>query len=187
MSYLNPNKLKAFMASLEDSDGVARQVDVTNASASATKDHPASPEAEANSNGEAATAADTVKVGDGDGVTPTIQDAINAGVQVGEDITKMEEAKAACEHHIGEVANYIDRNESVPPSLAEVIKVSLARHDRKFFAQTVPALEAFSAHTGRMTTSIDLLKRLKSGVDTISRGLDAAREQKARLEAIAHG
>lgn len=184
MSYLDPKKLKAIMASLEDSDGVARQVDVTNASASATKDHPEAPEAEANSNGEAATAADTVKVGDGDGVTPTIQDAINAGVQVGEDITKMEEAKAACEHHAEEVRNYIDRNESVPPSLAEVIKVSLARHDRKFFAQTVPALETFSAYTGRMTTSIDLLNRLKASVTVIDQGLVAARAQKAKLEGV---
>lgn len=182
MSYLDSKKLKAMMASLEDSDGVARQVDVTNASASATKDHPESPTAEADSKGEAATAADTVKVGDGDGVTPTIQDAINAGVQVGEDITKMEEAKAACEHHANEVANYIDRNESVPPSLAEVIKVSLARHDRKFFAQTVPALESFSAYTGRMTASIDLLNRLKTGAATIDKGLVAARALQAQLK-----
>ncbi|MNK80271.1 hypothetical protein D3C87_999760 [compost metagenome] len=184
MSYLDSKKLKAMMASLEDSDGVARQVDVTNASASATNDHPESPTAEADSKGEAATAADTVSVGDGDGVTPTIQDAINAGKQVGEDITKMEDAKAACEHHMGEVANYINRNESVPPSLAEVIKVSLERHDRKFFAQTVPALETFSAYTGRMTTSIDLLNRLKSGVEIIDKGLVAARELKAKLEGV---
>jgi hypothetical protein len=182
MSYLDSKKLKALLAGLEDSDGVARQVDVTNASASATKDHPESPTAEADSKGEAATAADTVKVGDADGVTPTIQDAINAGVQVGEDITKMEEAKAAVEHHMGEVANYIDRNESVPPSLAEVIKVSLQRHDRKFFAQTVPALESFSAVTGRMTTSIDLLNRLKNSVGTIDTGLTAARVQLALLK-----
>jgi len=96
----------------------------------------------------------------------------------------MEEAKAACEHHMGEVASYIDRNESVPPSLAEVIKVSLTRHDPKFFAKTVPALENFSAYTGRMTTSIELLNRLKAGVTVIDQGLEAARKEKARLEGI---
>lgn len=109
MTYFKTHKLSSMLASLEDSDGVARQVDVTNASASATKDHPEAPTAEADSKGEAATAADTVKAGDSDGVTPAIQDAINEGVQVGEDITKMEACKAALEHHIGHVEAYINQ------------------------------------------------------------------------------
>jgi hypothetical protein len=171
MSHFNIRKLTALMASLEDSDGVARQVDVTNASASATKDHPESPTAEADSKGEAATAADTVSVGDSDGVTPTIQDAINAGKQVGEDITKMQECKAACEHHAEQVAKYIDRNESVPPALASAIKVSLNRYDSKFFAKTVPALESFSAPVGRMTVSLELLDKLKSGAAAVGKGI----------------
>jgi hypothetical protein len=187
MSHLSPKKLSALLASLEDSDGVARQVDVTNATASATNDHPAAPTAEADSKGEAATAADTVSVGDSDMISATIQDEIKKGEQIDRDMEKMEEAKAACEHHANAVSNYIDRNESVPPSLAEVIQVSLKRHDPKFFAKTVPALESFSAPTGRMTNSIELLKRLKDGVTTLNLGLEAAAAQKSQLKGIKHG
>ncbi|WDS62227.1 hypothetical protein [Pseudomonas phage D6] len=165
------HKLTSILASLEDSDGVARQVDVTNASASATKDHPEAPTAEADSKGEAATAADTVKAGDSDGVTPAIQNAINEGVQVGEDITKMEACKAALEHHIGQVTKYVDRNESVPSSLAKAIQISLRRHDAQFFAQTVPALESFDAPVGRMTVSLELLDKLKSGAKAVGKGI----------------
>ncbi len=171
MSYMNTKKLSAMMAGLEDSDGVARVVDVTNAEASATNDHPAAPTAEADSKGEAATAADTVTVGHDDGVTPTIQDAINKGVQVGEDVTKMESAKAALEHYIEKVSNYVDANESVPPSLAKAIQIGLRRHDAKFFAQTVPALESFDAPVGRMTVSLELLDKLKAGAKAVGKGI----------------
>lgn len=174
MSYMNTKKLSAMMAGLEDSDGVARVVDVTNAEASATNDHPAAPTAEADSKGEAATAADTVTVGHDDGVTPTIQDAINKGVQVGEDVTKMESAKAALEHYIEKVSNYVDANESVPPSLAKAIQIGLRRHDAKFFAQTVPALESFDAPVGRMTVSLELLDKLKSGAKAVGKGITEA-------------
>lgn len=174
MTHFSTTKLSAILASLEDSDGVARQVDVTNASASATKDHPEAPTAEADSKGEAATAADTVKVGEDDGVTPAIQDAINEGVQVGEDITKMEACKAALEHHISAVTGYVDRNESVPSSLAAAIQVSLRRHDRQFFARTVPSLESFDAPTGRMTVSLELLDKLKAGAKAVGDGIVAA-------------
>jgi len=174
MTYFKTHKLSSMLASLEDSDGVARQVDVTNASASATKDHPEAPTAEADSKGEAATAADTVKAGDSDGVTPAIQDAINEGVQVGEDITKMEACKAALEHHIGHVEAYINRNESVPSSLAKAIQVSLRRHDANFFARTVPSLESFDAPVGRMTVSLELLDKLKEGAKSVGKGIVAA-------------
>lgn len=174
MSHINSKKISAMLASLEDSDGVARVVDVNTASASATKDHPASAEAEANSDGAAATAADTVKAGDGDGVTPTIQDAINKGVQVGEDVTKMEQACAALEHHIAQVSRHIDANEAVPMSLAKAIKVSLNRHDPRFFAQTVPALEDFDAPVGRMTVSLELLDKLKAGATAVGKGIAGA-------------
>lgn len=154
-------KLSRMLASLEESDGVARQVDVTKASASATKDHPAAPEAEANSDGKAAGAADTVTAGEGDGVTPTIQDAINKGVQVGEDVTKMVAAQEALDAAVASVEAYIDRNESVPPSVAETIAISLRRHDNSFFRKSVPALEGFSAPTGRMDATLELQTRLK--------------------------
>lgn len=174
MSYMNATKLTAMLAGLEDSDGVARVVDVNTASASATKDHPAAPEAEANSNGEAAGAADTVTAGDGDGVTPTIQDAINKGVQVGEDVTKMESAHAALEHYISKVQECIDANESVPKSLAAAIQVGLHRHDRNFFKRTVPGLESFEAPVGRMTVSLELLDKLKEGAKSVAAGIVAA-------------
>lgn len=162
------------IASLEESDGVAREVDVSNATASATKDHPEAPTAEADSKGEAATAADTVTAGDGDGVTPTIQDAINSGTQVGEDVTKMVAAQEALDTHIAAVESYIEKNESVPVHLARAIQVSLNRHDAAFFTRTVPALEAFEAPIGRMTTSLSLQARLKQGRAAIDAAIASA-------------
>lgn len=175
------------IASLEESDGVAREVDVNTASASATNDHPAAPTAEADSKGEAATAADTVTAGDGDGGTPIIQDAINKGEQVGEDVTKMVAAQEALSTHIAAVEAYVENNESVPAHLAKAIDVSLRRHDARFFAKTVPGLEAFDAPVGRMTVSLELLTKLKTGAANVEQGLTAARAELAKYAAIAAG
>lgn len=170
------------IASLEESDGVAREVDVTNAAASATKDHPEAPSAEADSKGEAATAADTVTAGDGDGVTPTLQDAIDKGVQVGEDVTKMVAAQEALSTHIAAVEAFIEQNVAVPTALALAIQTSLKRHDPMFFKKTVPGLEAFEAPTGRMTVSLELLDKLKEGAKNVGAGIMAA--LKKLIEAI---
>jgi len=166
---------KKLLASLEESDGVAREVDVTNAAASATKDHPEAPTAEADSKGEAATAADTVTAGDRDDVTPAIQDAINKGEQVGEDITKMVAAQEALNVHVAAVEAFVQANESVPAHLAQAIKVALRRHDPAFFKTTVPGLEAFEAPVGRMTVSLELLAKLKAGRTAVTSALENAR------------
>ncbi|QBJ02743.1 hypothetical protein MZD04_gp217 [Pseudomonas phage Psa21] len=187
MSHSKSKSLSSILAALEDSDGTAQVVDVTNATASATKDHPAAPEGEANSDGVAATAADTVKVGDSDMISATVQEEIAKGEQIDRDTEKMCEAQAACEHHIGEIQKYIDRNESVPSSMAKAIKVSLLRHDKNFFAQTVPSLEAFDGYVGRMTVSLELLDKLKAGSKVIGAAIVSAAEMKASLKGAKHG
>lgn len=173
-------KLDKLIAALENSDGVAREVDVNNSHATATKDHPAAPEAEANSKGEAATAADTVTAGDGDGVTPTIQDAINSGTQVGEDVTKMVAATEALTVQIAAVEALIEENVAVPPALASAIQVSLKRHDAQFFAQTVASVEAFGAPVGRMDASVALLGKLKHGKALVEGAIQTALVQFAK-------
>lgn len=183
---INTKKLLS-MLSNEDSDGVAREVNVTTASASATKDHPTAPEAEANSDGQAAPAADTVSVGNGDGVTPTIQDAIDKGVQVGDDITKMESAQASVEHHLEIVQAHIDANESISPALAQTIQTSLKRYDPKFFATVVPSVEDFSAATGRMTATMNVCAKLETCGKALASALISAKAEYSRLAAIASG
>lgn len=179
------------MLGCEDSDGVARVVDVNTAAASATKDHPAAPEAEANSDGVAAGAADTVSVGDGDGVTPAIQDAINEGVQVGEDVTKMEAAKVSAEHHLDLVSRAVDANEAISPALAKAIKASLERFDADFFGQVIPSVEAFAATTGRMTATMNtqahLVNCIKGLTGAIAGGKDRLSVLKASLESAEDG
>lgn len=184
---LTSKNLSAFLSSFEESDGVARVVDVNTASASATKDHPAAPEAEANSDGKAATAADTVTAGDRDDVTPIIQDAIDKGVQVGEDVTKLESAQASVEHHREIVQAHIQANESISPALAQTIQVSLKRHDPKFFATVVPSVEDFSAPTGRMTATMNVGSKLDACSKALTAAVATAKTEQSRLAAIVAG
>jgi hypothetical protein len=164
----------ATVASFESQDGVAQEVDVNKVNADGTQEAANAPVAEANSDGDAAVAADTVTTGETDMISDTIQDEIKKGEEIDRDMQKMDECKTALEKFERILTATTDRNETISSDTAAVIKAALESYDPAFFKRTVPALEGFSAQDGRMTVSLELLDNVKEKVGQVAAGAKEA-------------
>lgn len=152
-------KLSDLKASLENQEGQAVEVDVKNVEATAVG-APKDASVEAGTDSVKDSSADDVTVGFDDPTEETAE-AIRQGEEIHRDLEKMSDCNTAMEGYLDILVQLTDRNETVTPELARAVQIGLEAFDKKYFAGTVPSLEAFGAPTDRMLVSLELMDGLK--------------------------